>query len=362
MRRFLAGGLVGVALLAWTGAPRAVTVTGLYDADVPVASQDAAERDRALRGALLEVVVRVSGQRRVPPTGVLSGALQNPSRFVQEFGYGSAPDAGAAAPRPSAGGSGRLWVRFDPGAVNQLLKQAGLPVWGRSRPTTVLWLAVERDGQRDLVGATDPGALSAAVQSRARARGVPILLPTLDGEDRGRVRVDDVWGELTDKVSAASRRYQADVVVLAHARERIPELWESRWTVVAGGAPEHYAVDGDRLDKVVAEGVDRVADRVAARFAQAAAPEPTPAATAEGPLPDLVVIGVDSFDAYLRARRQIEGSNGVSSVQTVRLDPGRATFRLRAQGDRESISRALAVGRALVPVDGGSDWTFQLMP
>ena len=361
MKRFLASGLVGLALLAWIGASRAVTVTGLYDAEVPVASQDAAERDRALRGALLEVVVRVSGQRRVPPTGVLSGALQNPSRFVQEFGYGSLPDAGSGA-RPSAGGGGRLWVRFDPGAVNELLRQAGLPVWGRSRPATVVWLAVERDGQREIVSASDPGTLGAAVQSRARARGVPILLPTLDAEDRARVRVDDVWGDLTDKVSAASRRYQADVVVLAQARERIPELWETRWTVVAGGAPERYTVDGERLEKVVAEGVDRVTDRVAARFAHSAVAEPTPGATVEGPLPDLVVIGVESFDAYVRARRQIEGSNGVSSVQTVRLDPGRATFRLRAQGDRESISRSLVLGRTLVPVEGSSDWAFQLVP
>ncbi|MCU0936090.1 MAG: DUF2066 domain-containing protein [Gammaproteobacteria bacterium] len=361
MRRLLAGGLLGVALLAWAGAPRAVTVTGLYDAEVAVASQDPAERDRALRGALLEVVVRVSGQRQVPPTGVLSGAIQNPSRFVQELGYGAAPDA-SGTPRPSPGRSGRLWVRFDPAAINQLLLQAGLPVWGRSRPATLVWLAVERDGQRELLaaGGTDP--LGTVVESRGRVRGVPVLLPAMDGEDRGRVRVDDVWSDLPDRVAAASRRYQADVVVLAQVRERIPGLWESRWTVVmTGHTPERYTVDGERVEKVVAEGVDRATDRIAARFAKAPVPEAAPA-VAEGPLPDLVVTGVESFEAYTRARRQVEAASGVSAVLTVRLDSGRVVFRLRAQGDRDTITRALALGRTLVPVEASADWAFALVP
>ena len=330
------------------------TVEGLYEAEVPVASQDAKDRDRALRTALLEVVVRVSGQRRVAPTGVLSAAIQNPSRYVQEYGYGAPPGA-AGAGRPTTARGARLWARFDPNTINELLRQAGLPVWGRSRPTTLVWLVVERDEQRGFVWAEDP--LAGVLQGRARARGVPIALPSPDGQDRGGVRVDDVWNDLPDKVSPGARRYGADAVLLGRARERVPGLWETRWTLVAGGSPERFTADGELIDKVVAEGLDRAVDALAGRVAQTPA-----AAVPEGPLPDLVVTGVSSFDDYARVRKYLEGVDGISSVQTAGLEPGRVTFRIKAHSDREGVSRSLALGRTLAPVQANADWTFQLVP
>ena len=216
MSRFLAGGVLAVLGLAWSAAPPAATVSGLYDAEVPVAGQAAAERDRALRRGLLEVVVRVSGQRRVPPTGVLSGALQSPSRYVREYGYGAAPvagggarpgaaaDAGAGA-RAGAGAASRLWARYDPATVNQLVRQAGLPVWGDARPQTLVWLAVERDGQPELLGAGESAAVDSVVRSRSRARGLPLALPSLDGEDRSRVSAADVSSGALPAASKAAR-------------------------------------------------------------------------------------------------------------------------------------------------------------
>ena len=410
MSRFLAGGVLAVLGLAWSAAPPAATVSGLYETEGPVAGQAAAERDRALRRGLLEVVVRVSGQRRVPPTGVLSGALQSPSRYVREYGYGAAPDAGGGA-RPGAGASSRLWARYDPAAVNQLVRQAGLPVWGDVRPQTLVWLAVERDGQPELLGAGDSAAVDAVVRSRSRARGLPLALPSLAGEDRGRVSAEDVKAGAVDRVTAASRRYPADVVVLGQARERVPGLWESRWTVVSGGTPEQFNVDGERLEKVVEEGLDRVGDAVATRYARGApagqasgtaqaasggaAGQGSPAgsaatasgaaqgATAGAPVaaaatataaagavtaadgrapPNLVVTGVDSYTAYLRARRELVASGGVKSAQPAQLDPGRVTFHVKPSGDREAVSRSLSAGGALAPVEGSPDWTFQLAP
>jgi hypothetical protein len=341
---------VGVRLPeAWAG-----TVDGLYEAEVPVASQDAKDRDRALRTALLEVVVRVSGQRRVSPTGVLSAAVQNPSRYVQEYGYGALPGGGGAS-RPAAAGAPRLWARFDPNALNQLLRQAGLPVWGRSRPTTLIWLAVERGDQRDFVGVGDP--LAGALQGRARARGLPIALPSLDPQERGGVRVEDVWNDLPDKVTPGSRRFGADAVLLGRARERIPGLWETRWTLVAGGSPERFTADGEQIDKVVAEGLDKAVDVLVGRLPQA-----SPTSTQEGPLPELVVTGVSSFEDYARVRKYLEGVDGVSSVQTAGLDPGRVIFRIKARNDREGVSRSVALGRTLAPVQANADWTFQLVP
>lgn len=376
MRRFLAGGALAILGLAWSAAPPAATVSGLYETEGPVAGQAVAERDRALRRGLLEVVVRVSGQRRVPPTGVLSRALQSPSRYVQEYGYGAALDASGGA-RSGAGDSSRLWVRYDPAAVNQLVRQAGLPVWGDVRPQTLVWLAVDRDGQPELLGAGDSAAVDEVVRSRSRARGLPLALPSVAGEDRARVSAADVKAGAVDRVTAASRRYRADVVVLGQARERVPGFWESRWTVTSGGTPEQFNVDGERFETVVEEGLDRVGDAVAIRYAGGApagapvAGAATATATAapgsvtvpDGSAPThLVVTGVDSYAAYLRARRELVASGGVKSAQPAQLGPGRVTFHITPNGDREAVSRSLSAGGALAPVERSPDWAFQLLP
>jgi hypothetical protein len=330
---------------------RAGTVEGLYEAEVPVAGQDQRDRERALRAALLEVVVRVSGQRRVTPTGVLSSALQSPSRYVQEYGYGALPRPGG----PPVSGGQRLWARFNPSAVNELVRQAGLPVWGRTRPTTLVWLATEREGQRELLGPGDPGPLPGVVQTRARARGVPLVLPALDAPGGSGVRVEDVWNDQPERVASASRRAGADAFVLGKARERVPGLWETRWTVVAGEKTERFGVDGEQIDKVIAEGLDRTVDLLASSHAQATRP-------AEGPLPELTVTGIGNFAQYARVRRLLEGVEGVSAIRLVRAEPGRATFALKAHADREELSRLLAAGGVLAPAEGTGGWTFQLLP
>jgi hypothetical protein len=325
----------------------AAVVDGLYEAQVPVSGQDARERDRALRAALLQVAVRVSGQRRVPPTGVLSAALQNPARYVSEYGYGAGSD-----PRGSAGARA-LWARFDPASTNRLLREAGLPVWGQTRPSVLVWLAVERSGQRDLIGAADPSPLPAVVEARARARGVPLLLPTLDAQER--VGAGEVWADAPERLVALSARYGADAVLLGRARERVPGLWETYWTLSASGRVERYGADGELVDRVVAEGLDKAVDVLSGLFAPALA-------GGEGPLPDLVVTGVNSFDDYARARRQLEATDVVTAVQPLRLDPGRVTFRISSYATREAVSQSLALGQALVPQGEGGEWVFQLAP
>lgn len=339
---------------------RAATVEGLYDAEVPVSSQDLRERERALRAALLQVVVRVSGQRRVTPAGVLSAALQNPSRYVQEFRYAGATEGGDARGR---GAGQRLWVRFNPASTNELLRQAGLPVWGRARPTVIVWLALrEAQGSR-LVSAGEPAAVVASLRARAAARGVPLALPTLDEAGQARLLAADIAAERTDRAVQASRRYHAEAVLVGRARERVPGIWESRWTLVAGDATERFSVDGEQIEQVAGEGLDRAVDLLAARSARVATAPPVPAPGAgPGRSPELTVVGLSGFGEYARVRRYLEGVETVTAVRVVRMGAGGVTFHLTAEADRDALSRSIAQGAVLAPVPSSDTWTFQPAP
>ena len=133
--------LLAGALAAALGAGPAAggQVSGLYEADVRVGDRGAGERRRALGQALGEVVVRVSGERSAARNPVVSEALREPDAYLQQFGY-------VTLGRPGTGPGSlpvdalHLRAAFDPGEVDRLLGDAGLPIWGRTRPTLVGWI------------------------------------------------------------------------------------------------------------------------------------------------------------------------------------------------------------------------------
>ena len=148
----------------------ATEVAGLYAAAVPVTGQTKQERRSAIRQAFAAVLVKVAGSHQAAAQPRLQQALRHPLSYVQQFRYRAASTAigntveGAVATQ-------ELWVRFDARAVNQLFYDGGVPVWGRARPATLVWLAVEDGGRRELLGA-DPGNRLQARLNRRRASGV----------------------------------------------------------------------------------------------------------------------------------------------------------------------------------------------
>ena len=103
---------------------QAVTVPDLYDTAQPVEGS----RDAAFVEALKTVLVRVSGQR---DAALRVGEVSDPRKYVQRFGFTA---------------DNVLEVGFDSTSVDHLLSNAGLPIWGRERPTTVVMFGVEEGG------------------------------------------------------------------------------------------------------------------------------------------------------------------------------------------------------------------------
>src|SRR5918995_6092494 len=113
---------------------RAVTVPNLYETAQPVDGS----RDAAFVEALKTVLVRVSGQRDAPAR---VGEISDPRKYAQRFGF-------------TAGNV--LEVGFDAASVDQLLSNAGLPIWGRERPATVVMFGVEEVGAWRWLAADTP--------------------------------------------------------------------------------------------------------------------------------------------------------------------------------------------------------------
>lgn len=314
---------------------RAAEAAALYEARVPVQGQGAAERGDALRRALAEVLIKLSGDRTAPENAVLSRLLEDAPRFVLEYRYQ------ASAKGQASSGERWLWARFDGAAVEQEIRKAGMPVWGRTRPSILTWLAVDDGSRRFLV---DDGEHAAAAELRtaAQRRGVPLLLPLMDLEDRGRLQPGDVWDGLHEAIVSASERYRPEAILAGRMHEERPGAWVVRWTFYQQGVASEWTAHGTEAE-VVAEGIDWAADALAARLAAH-----TDGVQRLGLM--LKVSDVRSMEGYARTLRYLAGLGPVSQVRVEQVDDSVVTFRLEVRGDRHVLERAIALGDTLAAV------------
>ncbi len=333
--RTLALALTAVALA--TGPARAAEVSGLYQAEVVVADRGAENRKRGFAEALRVVFVKVSGERAPQTSPVVSSALARADAFVQQYGY-------AVVQIPGAGGVSveqlRLSARFDPAAVEAVLGDAGLPVWGRTRPSVAAWIAIERDGGRELVGADDPGDLARSLVASAHGRGIPVVVPLLDLEDRAAVRPADVWSGFGDTVSAASERYGAEGALAVRLYRVLPTLWEARFDLYIAGAGRQWTARAPTPAELLAIGAGELADALASRYAS-----PAFAGTTAGL--EVVVLGVVSLEDYAATLAYIGALDEITRVSVRRIEGERLVLDVDARGGAPALRQVVALGQVL---------------
>lgn len=331
--------LAFAAMLGVVRVAGAVEVDGIYEAQVPVNSQSSEDRTAAIRVALGQVMVKASGRSDAISIPDINDILDNATHYVQQYRYRMlppAPNAGPDAPQPLA-----LWVRFDPKAIDRLLRSHNLPVWGRARPVALLWLAIQQKGQRELLGADSQSPVRQLVVSEANLRGLPLRLPLLDLADQSNVSVTDVWGDFQDAVMKASQRYQPDGVLVGRVYQDANGQWNARWTLYEQNTSQTWENTGGALAQVVDPGIDRTTDILSQRFAEVANDNTKSSLLVK-------VDGVGTLAQYTRTVDYLSSLSPVSAVQPSALQAGSAIFRLTIRGDRLAVVQAIALGHTLV--------------
>ena len=323
--------LIALLLVLWLPVPAyAIAVPDLYEAEVPVSDQQAKSRNRALRAALHIVLVKLTGDRLAPRRAAVQGILRAPSRYVQQYRYKT-----AAA---QEGTALQLWVRFDSDALDNKLRQSGMPVWGKERPSTLIWLVLQDETGRHLVGTEEHAAMINVVKRRAQRRGIALLVPLLDLDDSLRLRASDVWGGFQGPVLAASRRYQADAILTGSISSTSSAIWEGRWVLYLDGQSRTWSTEGGLLDAVLDEGIDGMVDQLVARFMHSSSG-----------LHSLTLSVDDVFNTgqYAKVLQYLESLSAVVEVQVTEVIPGKVTFLLTAHGGEAAVSQAIALGSTL---------------
>lgn len=312
---------------------QATEADSLYEAQVSVSSQAEEDRAIAVQEAFRKVLLKAVGNRQALARVPLAPILNEATQLVQQFRY-SEPE--------EEDGLATLWVRFDPRGVEYVLRQHGLPVWGRMRPALLLWIAVEDGQRRYLLEAGMESPATEILKEQAKDRGIPVILPLWDLEDQGRLVFADIWGNFPDPILAASSRYPASVQLTGRLLHRQVGDWQARWTLYGAGEVRDWVVDGG-IEQILRAGIDGAVDIIAAQVAPLNGDNP-------GASVQLNVVNVTSFMDYARLFSYLGSLSPVTEIQPIQLSPAEARFKLKLSGGPKGLVASIQLGRVLAPV------------
>jgi hypothetical protein len=301
-------GCLTLALGSFTLAALADDAASLYSVVVPLKSTADADKTAAFGEALRIVAVRISGAREAGSRGDIAAAAAKPERYVQQY----------------AGRSNRtVSVGFDPEGIEQLVLEAGLPVWPVERPATLVLLFTPAlaDGQRALL-AGESSAERDQLETIAAQRGVRVTWPR---------------SSITVGVAAEPARLRTqesgDEVARAGVLVGIAEASGFTWRYV-GPAGETAARRGN-----AAEGAHLVADTLAAEYA--------PSSTRDVRRESVVVAGIADLGAYSAVVSYLEGLSLVQSVDVEEAKGSSVRLGVTLRGDRALLGRVVALDSRL---------------
>ena len=311
IRRFVARVFV-VGFACFSLAAQAVTVSDLYDVALPIQGS----REAAFAEAMKVVAVRVSGRRDAASR--LGDATNNARQYVQRFSFTA---------------DNQLQVVFDTGSIDRVLSEAGLPIWGRERPATLVLLNTSAgSGAQMWLEGSYPAAERESLSQIAKQRGVPLVWPSLDAQDRSLLASG---AESPSELLAVAARHNANAVLIGRARRDSSGASSVQWTLVSDeGAGE---VTGSLED-----GIHLLADTFGRIYGASA-----------GTLASVGVEigGIRNLDDYAVALSYLEGITLVRNVSLEQISGDTMRFQLAVRGDAETLRRALALDKKLVPLD-----------
>lgn len=298
-----------------------------YEVRVDVASRSLDDRRLAAQEGLRTVLTRLTGQLALPDSAALRAALRAPDDYYSRFRYLRSDrydDLGNPVTVLSLG--------FSPSAVRRLMSSAQLPLWTLNRPTVVAWVADMGTGGGDLLA--DPGhPLLAALVERANFRGLPLVLPTLAGEDVSQVGVRDVTGRRQARLLAAAERYDAQIVLVGEAQQSAVDEWRVRWTSWIDGGTRSQSLNGAPND-VTHSPVDVITDALASRFTVAGG---------EVGMLRLEISEVASVADYGGVLRYLESLSYVDNVTLVGVSAGGLEIDVATSSSAEKFMELLAI-------------------
>lgn len=307
----------------------AVEVTDLYQDILKVDDKSRDTRLAASRKALLNVLVKVSGDESADQNKLAQQRTKNISDYMLKFEYDE-----------KANGQLNLVVKFEARKINELIKELNLPLWGVQRPLVAIWLGIEDNWRRELVTQESYPQLEQLIYDKAGRRGLPVVVPLLDLQDRRLVGIPEVWGNFSEPVEEASRRYSAERSITARMYQELDsETWILDWRFTNDDLFDSNRLEGDK-QQIVGQMIDSLALGLANEYAI------DPNAYYEQAAATLTLKGTQSFVDIELAKRRLQSLSVVTQATIMRKTSEFVEFKLNHTGSVGDLKKGLGLDSA----------------
>ncbi len=399
---------MSLLLASYTFQPSAaLQVTGLYSQKILVLNESNSERSRAFRDALAAVIVKVTGEQRWLLDPVVVTAVSNAQSYVEGVSYSSelvllrptdalGDDSQAEVlgntqgnSQDSSGFSSRddseeqvqenpnnlnvsaenpelmtaevpeavtaasteqrfINVDFSATLINELLLEAKIPVWDSNRPSVLVWMTLQDEaGERSLLSSETNPKIVSLIRDFADERGLPIIFPVLDFEDRRNVTEDAIWSLDEALIRQASVRYGADSIMSGRLHFTAGGDLVGVWQFIFQDQTLMFDGVDQELKSYLNAPLDKITTQLASYFA--IVPE-----TSDFEIVQLRIDGVGNLQAYSSLVTYVNGLGLVESVTTTALDGERLDLSLSLLGDPNQLAELIALDRDLLPIQSES--------
>ncbi|WP_263322561.1 DUF2066 domain-containing protein [Endozoicomonas sp. Mp262] len=322
--------LLVAVFYALPGQVLAAQVSGLYKTEVPVESQGDRDRKKAMGEALGRVLVNVTGETRALANDALKKAMADPDGYVKGYSYRRENTSGQLQQY--------LQVTFVEDAVNRLLRDSGIAIWGANRPTTLTWLAIDEGSGRNIQRGVAANPLVKALESRFSRRALPLIFPLMDFEDAQVISPVDVWGLFTSKLEEASVRYGSESILAGRLSEA-GGIYNGRLSLVFRGQRQDAEIAGLNHEQLALVAADLVGSTLARHYAIVSADSKGKSV--------LVIESINSVKDYAALTSYLEKLTAVRSVQVRRVSGSELELELSIDGYQSQLADAIALGRKL---------------
>ena len=328
----------------------------LYRIELPAQSQSSAERQRLIRRGLTGLFVRLTGDdQAVARYPQLRSSLDQAPRYLASFNYFDREEPAGLRGDPGQpvdlAEQSYIELVFNGEAVNQLLSRAGAPLWGAVRPELLVWLVEQTRDQRAVVNPETQPLRSQQLEQSAKRRGIPLIQPLLDLEERSRIDAEALWQRDWPTISRASQRYQPAAILVgklgrgstASSLGAQPNSgrWLGQWQLLHRGQTFSASYQGEDIDAFFARGLALAASQFASEYAvqgQGAGLQTRRV---------IRVSGVESQADYVALSGLLNRASALNAVQLQRIEGNQCWFSFESSAQRQQLDSLLTLDARL---------------
>lgn len=301
----------------------------LYKEHLTVANQSPATRKEAIKAALTNVLIRVSGNDAITTLPNIKNQMADPEQWVQEYRY---IQTSPYAPL-------QLQVQFDAKAIDNIVTQAGQSIWGNSRPPMVAWIVIDDGTGDEFISASTDNAAAKALSQISDERGLALTLPLMDLQDIENVNAGNASVNTIQQFMNASARYPNKGIIIG-AIKQLDGHWQGKWILIFASDVQTWDEKGDSSSAIIKDGINDIANSLAAKLA-------VPSHVLQKRTLQISVSNVHSVNDYKRLSKYLRHIDGVDDVQVVSVEPDQVSYNLQLATSVPAFLQAIGLGSVL---------------